>query len=200
MAAADDLKRIEETTDWQALVDLALAVPPNPGPLLHAGSGWASVFSVVYHGPPLEADYPEPVRAFFRRLAWADVPPELIEWVERFESKHSRKPKLHEIPKRLRLLIPGDRKAGGRPRIDTKRWRDAAAAWTAAVFRESYEARRDTISFFKRAGGFKSLFGFSIADVRGDRPSSLALEKLAEEAGLSRSRLADIMGHRRKKK
>lgn len=199
MGAVDDLKSIDESTDWPALIELALGVPPKPMQLLDRLQQWATVFGVVYGGRPLEPDYPEAVRAFFRRIAFADISPELHEWADLFEERHGRRPRRNEVPARLRKLLPSDDRRGGRPRLDTKRWRDARAAWTAEIFRESYEMRRDGIRIGREAG-FSSCFGFSPEDMDGDSPSSLALERLAGETGLSPSRLADLIGHRRKKK
>lgn len=198
MTARDELDLIERSTDWPALIEMAMADPPNPSELLFHFNQWAWTFKAVYGGEPLEPDFPEPMRAFFRRLAGADYPPELMKWIDTFEAKHGRKPKIVDIPRSLRSLIPGDTKKGGRPRLDTKRWRDARAAWTAEVLKGSYEARRDGIAMGKECG-FVSCFGYSQFDMNGDRPSSLAIEKLSEETGLSESRLADLMGHRKPK-
>ncbi len=197
--AREELAEIESTTDWSALIEMALADPPEPQELFFRFQRWATAFSVVYGGQPLEPDFPEPMRAFFRRLAFADIPPVLIGWVGSFEARHGRKPRKEEIPPRFRGLLPSDTKRGGRPRLDTKRWRDARVAWVAEVFRGSYEARRDGIQIGREAG-FSSCFGFSPEDMNGDSPSSLALEKLSEETTLSPSRLADLMGHRKRRK
>lgn len=196
MNARADLDLIEKTTDWQALVDMALADPPRPDDLLFAANRWSTVFSVVYGGAPLEPDYPDLLRNFFRRLAAADFPPELLAWIDDFEAKHGRKPAESDLPRRLRPLIPSN-KPNGRPRADTRRWQAARRAWTAAVLKGSYETRRDVIANMGEA--LSNAFGYSQASIQGDRPSSLAIEKLTEETGLSKSRLADLMGHRKRK-
>jgi len=67
------LAQIEASTDWSALVALALASPPNPGPLRHHLDQWAVAFQVAEHGPALPADLPAPVREFFALLV--SVPP-----------------------------------------------------------------------------------------------------------------------------
>lgn len=90
MNATDDLRSIEETTDWAALIEMALAVPPQPALLAQRLRRWATVFQVVHHGAPEEADYPEPIRVFFRRLAFADFSPELLSWIDnRLSSKQN---------------------------------------------------------------------------------------------------------------
>lgn len=193
--APEELAEIESTTDWPALIEMALADPPKPDPLLLKVNRWAAVFSVVYDGQPFEPDFPEPVRVFFRRLAAADFPPELLEWIEKFQVRHDRKPGTSDIPRRLRHLIPSD-KPNGRPRADTRRWLAARRAWQAAIFSGSYEMRRDLIA---NVGEYMtSTFGFTPDDVRGERPHLLALEKMTEETGLSVSRLQDLMGHRKR--
>jgi hypothetical protein len=202
MTASFDLEKIETETDWPALVAAALAVPPMSGELADRLRKWSIIFSVVYDGEPLEADYPEPVWAFLRRLAFADVPPKLLEWVGRFEARRGRKPTEKEIPSYLRDLLPSDTKKGGRPRLDTKRWREARSAWIAASYQESYETRREILAFARKRkiNPFNLCFGFPRMEIRGSyRPAELALQLLTKETGLSASRLADMMGHRRKK-
>lgn len=68
MGAADDLKRIELKTKWKTLVAKALADPPDPLELARKVAQWGTIFQVVHGGPPEEADYPEPLREFFRKL------------------------------------------------------------------------------------------------------------------------------------
>lgn len=196
MPARNDLDRIEATTDWPALVALALGEPPNPDRLLAALNSWAGAFRIAEGGNPLEADYPDPVRQFFQRLILADYPPTLWDWLIAFKIKHGRPAWLKEIPKRLRGMIPKSKR--GRPRWDTRRFRIARRAWEVAVFRESYELRRDTIKSFGKCGNVSSCFGFNKVSMRGDTPSNLAIEKLHLETGLSVSRL-DQMGIRRRK-
>ncbi len=158
------------------------------------------MFAAAYRGDPLFADYPEPMQMFFRRLTLADFPPELVAWIDAFKARRGRDPLKKEIPPHLHHLVPGDAKLGGRPRLATKRWRDARAAWIAESYRTSYELRRDTIRAFRRLDQFSALFGFSRESVNADGPSALALEKLSEEVGLSTSRLADLLRHRTPRK
>jgi hypothetical protein len=195
-SAYDDLAEIEGTTDWPALIEMALADPPRPGELQCRFQQWANVFAAAYRGDPLFADYPEPMQMFFRRLTLADFPPELVAWIDAFKARRGRDPSPEEIPLRLRPLLPGSRRRGGRPRLDTKRWRDARAAWITESYRTSYELRRDTIRAFRRLDQFSALFGFPPESVNEDGPSALALEKLSEEVKLSPSRLGDLLGHR----
>lgn len=196
--AREELAEIESTTNWPALIEMALADPPKPQELHFHLQRWAIVFSVVYVGYPLEADFPEPMQAFFRRLKLAAIAPDLIGWLDSFKARRGREARKEEIPPRLRGLLPSNAKRGGRPRLDTKRWRDARAAWVAEAYSKSYEERRDGIQLAKEAGCFSSCFGFSPENIDGDCPSSLALEIIAGEAGLSPSRLADYMGHRKR--
>lgn len=198
--AKAELLRIEESTDWEGLIGLALSAPPNPVPLFRAVRKWGIVFEVVYGGPPMNGDFPEPMDRFFRRLALADFSPELIEWVDSYEKKYGRKPSEASIPKQLRKLLPEDTQNGGRPRLDTVRWRNAKAAWTEVNLRGSYEARREMIESLGKTGVAETCFGFDRPSMMGDRPSKLAMEKLKDETGLSESRLADLMGHRKKRK
>lgn len=196
MPARDDLDRIEATTDWPALVALALGTPPNPSRLLAALNSWAASFRFAERGEPLEADYPDPVRQFFQRLALADYPPALWEWLIAFKIKRGRPAGLKEIPKRLRDMIPKSKR--GRQRCDTRQFRTARSAWEVAVFHESYELRHTVIKLFRRCDNVSNCFGFDKVSMRGDSPSNLAIEKLALETGLSVSRL-DQMGIRRRK-
>jgi hypothetical protein len=197
MSARDDLARFEAETDWPALVAEALNDPPQIGPLFSAFTHWARLFRPSEGGEPLEADFPEPVRYFFQRLAHADFPPPLWDWLFAFKNKKDRPAKLAEIPKRLRSMIPSSKR--GRPRCDTRRYRAARRAWELAVFRESYELRRDMIKFLRGQPGVSSCFGFDQADMLGDTPSNLALALISSEVDLSTSRL-DQMGIRRRKK
>lgn len=194
--AKDELERIERTTDWPVLIEGVLSDVPNARPLVKAVNRWGQCFEIVYQGPPLEPDFPEPLRAFFRRLAAADFPPELLDWLESFRTKHGRIPATSDVPRKLRALMPTG-KHSGRPRCDTQRWQAARRAWQAALWTESYEECRETIDYLGEE--LNRTFGFTQEDVRGARPHELALEKLSNETKLSPSRLQDIMGHRKRK-
>lgn len=202
--AKTELQEIEESTEWELLIEQACAIPPAPNALISHLQRWGVRFEVVYGGPPLIPDFPMPVQAFFRRLALAGFPPALLEWIDAFEARKGRQPTEAEIPKRLRSLIPGDARDGGPPRLDTKRWLDARRAWTAAVYKGSYELRRETIEQLGKSGVASNCFGFDRTTMQQERPSDLAMGKLMEETwpigGLSASRLADLMGHRKPKK
>lgn len=198
MSAKEDARQIEETTDWPALIDRAMADPPEPDALHHAFQRWAHAFAVAYGGPPLRPDFPPGMDDFFRKLAFARIPPEATRWVDEYERKHGRPPALADLPRRIRALLPKEGRRG-RPRCDTARLEAAARAWDGAVFRGSYETRRDIIATFGKLAGFEC-FGFSQADIQNDRPSALALEKLSGETDLSESRLADLIGLRNKPK
>lgn len=199
MGAKEDARQIEETTDWPALIERALADPPEPDALLRAFQRWATAFTVAYGGPPLRPDFPPDVDDFFRKLAFAEIPPEATRWIENYERKHGRPPALDDLPRHIRALLPKEGGRQGRPRCDTARLEAAARAWKGAVFRGSYETRRDIIGTFGRLAGFEC-FGFSQTDIQNDRPSALALEKLSGETDLSESRLADLIGLRGKSK
>lgn len=54
-------------SEWCLLVDAAMASAPDQ--LLIALERWAHDFERAECGVPVEADYPEPVRAFFRCIA-----------------------------------------------------------------------------------------------------------------------------------
>lgn len=60
--------------DWASLVALAMGdaeTPPQPALLHSALTQWGRAFEYAEGGPPLEADFPEPVREFFAALARA---------------------------------------------------------------------------------------------------------------------------------
>jgi hypothetical protein len=196
-AARADLAQIEAATDWQALVDAALAEPPDPGPLYRALKQWELLFRVVEGGEPMEADRPEPVRFFIQRLILAAWPPRVWEWLIEFKRRKGRPASLKEIPKRYRDQIPKSKR--GPPRFDTRRYRAARRAWEVVVFRDCYEFNRDMIRFLRYipdVGGWRSL---DKATMLGDRPSALALELVAGDAKISAIHL-DRMGVRRRKK
>jgi len=142
-------------------------------------------------------DLPPGMSNFFRALAFADIPPELIQWADSFERNHSRRPSKEDIPRDLIRFLPKPNRKG-RPRCDTQRMQKAARAWSAEILRQSYEARRNGIAIGKLAG-FTNCFGFDQNSLQGDRPSALALEKLAEETGKSENYLLDILFPDRKK-
>lgn len=197
MTARNDLAQVEANTDWPALIEEAFGDPPRPEELFRAVTQWARTFRIAERGEPQEADYPEPVRYFFQRLAHADLPPPLWDWLATFKNKKGRPAKLSEVPRQLRGMIPSSKR--GRPRCDTRRYRIARRAWEVLVFRESYELRRDMIKFLRGQPGVSSCFGLNQADMCGDTPSNLAIEILSSEVGLSASRL-DQMGIRRRRK
>lgn len=193
---------LEQSTDWAALIDLATADPPQPIQLVMALDRWAHAFERDYGGVPLPADFPLLVWRFLRRVAFADIPQdpqEAIDWADGFEQMHGRRPRRQDLPAHIRDMIPVDAKRGGRPRSDTKRWRDIAAAWLCERYRDTYESNRDAIADAKAMGASRAL-GFSALELASDRPSGLALQKLADESGLSGSRLQDVMGYRKRKK
>lgn len=197
MNATDELAEIERTTDWSALVDSALDAPPRPSGLFWALKRWSFLFQVVECGSPEEADYPDAVRFFFQRLAFADYPPDLWDWCVAFKKKRGRVAKTFEIPRHLRCLVPTSKR--GRPRLDTDRFRKARRAWEILVFRDSYETRRDIMAFMRARPEVSSCFGLPQASLISDSPSNLAIDLLSQEAKVSVSRL-DQMGVRRRKK
>jgi hypothetical protein len=190
---------LEQSTNWAALIELATADPPQPIQLVIALDQWAHAFERDYGGAPLLADFPSLVEGFLRRIAFADIPQEAIDWADEFEQMHGRRPRRQDLPAHIRDMIPVDAKRGGRPRSDTKRWRDIAAAWLRERYRDTYESNRDAIADAKAMGAGRAL-GFSALELASDRPSGLALQKLADESGLSGSRLQDVMGYRKRKK
>ena len=59
-------------TDWQALIGLAMGdekTNPNPAALYWALAEWQRGFEREEGGPALAPDYPEPVQAFFLKIA-----------------------------------------------------------------------------------------------------------------------------------
>ena len=193
--APAELDHLTNSTDWPTLVDMALDDPPNPNQLYAALFSWNTKFQVVHSRRAGWDDFPPAVNWFFTRLAYADYPPQLFEWIMTFEKKEGRKPSTVDIPKHLQPLIPKSK--GGRPRCDTKRWLTAYRAWLAVTLKHSYKMRRDTIAHIGKH--LESCFGYTNVDITGDRPSELALDKLSEETGLSVSRLQDLMGFRKHK-
>lgn len=197
--AKDDLTRIEESVDWSALIGKALADPPDPSELFHRLSQWGIVFSVVHKRNPLPGEFPEGIDLFLRSLAFANIPPEVKTWVDEFEKKHNRKASVSDLPVAMRKLLPTSDKPKGRPRCDTQLMRNAAKAWEKESLMASYETRRETISHLGKTGAVETCFGFDQVSMAGDRPSTLALEKLAEESGKSENYLLDLLFPRRKK-
>lgn len=197
MNANDELAEIERITDWSALVDSALDVPPRPSGLFWALNRWFLLFHVVERGSPEEADYPDAVRFFFERLAFADYPPDLWDWRVAFKKKRGRAPRASEIPRHLRCLVPTSKR--GRPRLDTVRFRKARRAWEILTYRNSYETRRDIMAFMRGCPGVSSCFGLSQASLTGDSPSNLAIDLLSQEARVSVSSLDKMRVRSRKK-
>jgi len=195
--ARRDLAEIEKATDWAGLVAEALAVPPRPSPLYGALQKWSLLFHVVEGGAPVEADYPEAVRFFFQRLALAHYPPELWNWLIEFKRKKGRAASLAEVPRRYRDLVPTSNR--GRPRFDTRQYREARRAWEVLVFRGSYETRRDMIFFLRGRPGVTSCFGLNQASMQGDSPSNLAIDLVAKDAKKSVSRLDQMRIRNRNK-
>lgn len=63
-----------KTVDWAALVADAMGsadVPPRPEQLQAHLREWGRQFEHEEKGPPVEADFPDPVREFFAALATA---------------------------------------------------------------------------------------------------------------------------------
>jgi hypothetical protein len=191
--APEELDHLTNSTDWPTLVDMALDDPPNPNQLYAVLFSWNTNFQVVHSRKADWGDFPQPVSWFFTRLAYADYPPELFEWITAFEKKEGRKPSTADIPERLRQLIPKNK--GGRPRCDTRRWLAARRAWLVMSLGHSYKMRRDTIAHIGKH--LKNCFGYTSVDICGDRPSTLALAKLSEEVGISPERIQDLLGHRK---
>lgn len=195
MKQSDEL---EESTDWSELIVLATSDPPHPAPLASALDRWAQAFTRDYKGPPLQADFPPAVEAFFRRICAADIPDEVVVWIDKFKQRRGRSPYRKELPERLRQMVPEDVNRGGRPRCDTARWRSISRAWVKHRYQERYEELREIFELGKLLG-MSSCHGFEEMDISSDRTSSLAYEKLSQETGLSVSRLQDILEHRRRK-
>lgn len=190
MRRSDEL---EAATDWSALVGEATDDPPRPERLADALQRWANAFERDYGGVPLPPDFPPEVADFMRRICASDIAPDALEWGARFEARRGRRPRGSEVPKAIMALIPSKPEAGGRPRLDTQRWRRISDAWTAHQMREAYRMNLHMIqeARFLGAGG---VLGLSAKDIAGDKPSILALQKTADEFGVSVRTLRERAG------
>lgn len=184
---------MEAQTDWSALVDEATDNPPRPERLASALQRWAHAFQRDYGGPPMEPDYPPEVAEFLRRICASDIAPEALEWGDRFEARRGRRPRRSEVPKRILAMVPTTPEGGGRPRLDTVRWRKVAAAWTAHQMREAYHINLEMIRE-ARFVGVGGVLGLSVEDIQSDTPTALALQKTAEEFGVSVRTLREQAG------
>lgn len=190
MKPADE---IEAATDWRALVGEATGDSPRPGRLADALQRWAHAFERDYGGVPLLPDYPPIVADFMRRICASDIAPDALEWGDRFEVRRSRRPRQREVPKAIMGLIPSRPEVGGRPRLDTQRWRQISDAWTAHQMREAYRINLEMIQEARFIGSGGGL-GLSAEDIQGDKPSILALQKTAEDFGVSVRTLRERAG------
>lgn len=193
MSAEEELRRIEEATDWGLLCEQALADPPSPHTLKSAIDRWGSAFQKVHSGSPCEADFPESVRLFFSRIAYADYSPELWNWVKSYTTKNGRSPTFADLPEGLKVLVPTADKPRGRPRCDTRRFIAARLAWERASLEDNYNSKHLIIETFGRLEVTTQCFGHTKADMAGDYPSSLALETLSDETGKSVDRVKDVL-------
>lgn len=184
---------MENATDWSALVGEAIGDPPRPERLAGALERWAHAFERDYGGVPLPPDFPPGVSDFMRRISGSDIAPDALEWGDKFAARRGRRPRRREVPKGIMDLIPAKPEAGGRPRLDTQRWRQISDAWTAHQMREAYRINLEMIqeARFIGAGG---VLGLSAEDIQGDKPSILALQKTADEFGVSVRTLRERAG------
>lgn len=62
------LAEYEQGKAWQLLVDAALDSPPKPEQLAVVLGRWGRLFEAAEDGPAMEADLPEAVRVFFKKI------------------------------------------------------------------------------------------------------------------------------------
>lgn len=184
---------MEVKTDWPTLIGEATGDPPSPERLADALKRWAHAFELDYGGAPLAPDYPPEVAEFLRRICASDIAPDAIEWADRFEARRGRRPRRKEVPKRILAMVQSRPESGGRPRMDTVRWRRISAAWTAHQMREAYNSNLELIRT-ARFIGVGGVLGLSAEDIRGDTPFLLALQKTADEFGVSVRTLRERAG------
>lgn len=195
--ARERLEQIEAGTDWQALVDVALASPPNPEPLFYALQAWRNEFEAAFGGPPLEADFPLAVDGFFRRIAFCNLPERFHRFVDGFVVKHARRPSIDELPDDLRCLADMLGRPMRRPRCDTKRLRDAARAWRDFIALYQYEENRQMYAFLGRQEGV-TVTDFTREDFATNKPSELAVDKLERATNTGEHHVRDRLKAARK--
>lgn len=199
--ARTKLEQLEASTDWQALVDAALAAPPDPGPLFHRFNEWQQLFTVVYGGAPLTPDFPPSMDGFIRRIGFCNAPEPFHSFVDSFVLIHGRRPLKMEFPPNLAVFVDTLDRPKRRPRCDTKRLRDASKAWENFCFLHVYEMNRDLYKFLGRRPGV-TITDFDGQTIKCTAPSDLAEVKLAEKivkpVDYIRKRLKDARENRRK--
>lgn len=188
--ARERLAQIEASTEWQALVDAALASPPNPEPLFYALLAWSNEFRAAFGGPPLEADFPLAVDGFFRRIAFCNLPEPFHRFVDGFVAEHARRPSTDELPDDLRCLADMLGRPMRRPRCDTKPLRDAARAWRDFSKLYLFEANREMYAFLGRLEGVR-VTDFTREDFATNKPSELAVAKLARALNIGEHHVRD---------
>lgn len=169
---------MEVATDWQALVDLALADPPDPEPLFYALRDWRHLFAVVHSGAPLAPDFPPAVDGFIRRIAFCNVPEPFHSFVDGFVAKHGRRPREAEFPADLAPFVAMIGRPKRRPRLDTVRLRAAASAWEGYAMLYLYESNRDLYRALRRQPGV-TITDFDQQTIATTSPSDLAEAKIA---------------------
>lgn len=126
----------------------------------------------------------------------------LSRWSTAFQVIYDGAPVEADFPEPVRFffqVLASVKKGRGRPRCDQRKLLAARNAWETEVFRTSYKTRKDTIAFLGRKEGVSSCFGFDKASMKNDRPSALAIEKIADETGKSENYILDILFPRRHK-
>ena len=175
--ARERLAQIEASTDWQDLVGVAIASPPNPEPLFYALQAWRNEFEAAFGGPPLEADFPLAVDGFFRRIAFCNLPEPFHHFVDGFVAEHGRRPLKSDLRPDLLCFVDMLGRPMRRPRCDTKRLRDAARAWRDFTALYLYEENRLLYAFLGRQEGV-TVTDFTGKDFASNTPSELAVAKL----------------------
>lgn len=201
MAASNELQQVEESFDWSSLITLALADPPQPGPLSQALNRWAQVFQRVYVGLPLAPDYPAGVWDFFETISRAGIPPDIQNWICEFERTNSRSPKMSELPSELKKMLPKGN--GGRPRCDVAQVLNAARAWEAEAALGRYAELLPITEMIKetiKRGGAVDCFGFIQESMEKDSAPVLARSKLSDEFKKSDDQIKGMIYRNRPKK
>ena len=178
--ARTKLEQLEASTDWQALVDLALADPPDPGPLFYTLRDWRVLFAVVHGGAPLAPDCPPAVDGFIRRVAFCNVPEPFHRFVDGFVAKHGRRPRATEFPADLEPFLATLGRPMRRPRLDTVHLRTAARAWEGYAMLYTYEINRDLYRALGRQSGV-TVIDFDRQTIATTSPSDLAEAKIATD-------------------
>lgn len=126
------------------------------------------------------------------------------QWRTWFEVKHGRAPEFPgEYPEPLARFLEQLARhplKKGRPRLDQKRWIEIHRAWDRYIVTSLYEMNRELYETFGRGQDGFTVTDFPSETIEQERPNILAMEKLAEQRGVSVEMVRDIIFPRRKQK